>query len=100
MLAATNKDLDAEIAKGNFREDLYYRIKVIHMHMPPLRDIREEIPLLANHFLREYCRETGRDAHGVRARGAAPAGERAVAGQRAPVAQRSDAAGGLRALAA
>jgi len=58
LLAATNKDLEAEIAKGNFREDLYYRIKVIHIHMPPLRDIREEIPLLANHFLKEYCRET------------------------------------------
>jgi Nif-specific regulatory protein len=60
LLAATNKDLEAEIAKGSFREDLYYRIKVIHIHLPPLRDIREEIPLLANHFLTEYCRETAR----------------------------------------
>jgi Nif-specific regulatory protein len=60
LLAATNKDLESEIAKGNFREDLYYRIKVIHVQMPPLREIREEIPLLANHFLKEYCRETGR----------------------------------------
>jgi Nif-specific regulatory protein len=60
ILAATNKDLEAEIAKGGFREDLYYRIKVIHVHMPPLREIREEIPLLANHFLKEYCRETAR----------------------------------------
>jgi Nif-specific regulatory protein len=58
LLAATNKDLEAEIARGNFREDLYYRIKVIHLHLPPLRDIREEIPLLANHFLKAYCRET------------------------------------------
>ncbi|HWD00414.1 MAG TPA: sigma 54-interacting transcriptional regulator [Candidatus Sulfopaludibacter sp.] len=62
LLAATNKDLEAEIGKGTFREDLYYRIKVIHIHMPPLRDIREEIPLLANHFLKEYCRETTRAA--------------------------------------
>jgi Nif-specific regulatory protein len=62
VLAATNKDLEAEIVKGSFREDLYYRIKVIHIHMPPLRDIREDIPLLANHFLKEYCRETGRAA--------------------------------------
>jgi Nif-specific regulatory protein len=61
ILAATNKDLAAEIAKGTFREDLYYRVKVIHIHMPPLRDIREEIPQLANHFLKEYCRETGRE---------------------------------------
>jgi Nif-specific regulatory protein len=60
LLAATNKDLEAEIAKGTFREDLYYRIKVIHIHMPPLREIREEVPLLANHFLKEYCRELGR----------------------------------------
>ena len=59
LLAATNKDLEAEIAKGHFREDLYYRIKVIHIHMPPLRENRQEIPLLANHFLKEYCRETG-----------------------------------------
>ena len=60
ILAATNKDLEAEIVKGNFREDLFYRIKVIHIYMPPLREIREEIPLLANHFLKEYCKETGR----------------------------------------
>ena len=61
LLAATNKNLEAEIAKGGFREDLYYRIKVIHIHMPPLREIREEIPLLAHHFLKQYCRETGRN---------------------------------------
>src|SRR6185436_14988896 len=60
LLAATNKDLEAEIAKGAFREDLYYRIKVIHIHMPPLREVRDEVPLLAKHFLREYCRETSR----------------------------------------
>ena len=62
LLAATNKNLEAEIAHGAFREDLYYRVKVIHIHMPPLREIREEIPLLANHFLEEYCRETNRAA--------------------------------------
>jgi len=62
LLAATNRNLEAEIAKGSFREDLYYRIKVVHIHMPPLREIREEIPLLARHFLKEYCRENGRAA--------------------------------------
>ena len=86
LLAATNKDLEAEIAKGNFREDLYYRIKVIHVHMPPLREIREEIPLLANHFLKEYCRETAR-VPGVRPGGAAQAGKRSLARQRPAVAQ-------------
>lgn len=60
VLAATNKDLLAAIAKGTFREDLYYRLNVIHVQMPPLREIREEIPLLANHFLTEYCKESGR----------------------------------------
>jgi Nif-specific regulatory protein len=59
LLAATNKDLEAEIAKGAFREDLYYRIKVVHIHMPPLREVREEIGLLANHFLKGYCAESG-----------------------------------------
>src|SRR5580692_9142161 len=62
LLAATNKDLEAEIAKGTFREDLFYRIKVVHIHMPPLRDIREEIGMLANHFLKEYGKETSRPA--------------------------------------
>ena len=60
LLAATNKDLEVEIGKGNFREDLYYRINVLHILMPPLRDIREDIPPLANHFLKEYCRENAR----------------------------------------
>jgi len=62
LLAATNKDLEHEITKGSFREDLYYRIKVVHIHMPPLREMREEIPLLANHFLKEYCRETAHNS--------------------------------------
>jgi Nif-specific regulatory protein len=62
LVAATNKDLEAEISRGAFREDLYYRIKVIRVHMPALREIREEIPLLANHFLEEYCRATNRAA--------------------------------------
>lgn len=57
ILVATNKDLEGGIQKGTFREDLYYRLKVIHIHMPALREITEDIPLLANHFLATYCRE-------------------------------------------
>ncbi len=51
ILAATNKDLAEEIAKGNFREDLYHRLNVIPIHVPALNDRKEDIPLLANHFL-------------------------------------------------
>ncbi len=61
ILAATNKDLEEGIKKGTFREDLYYRLKVIHIRMPPLREIREDIPMLANHLLANNCREMNRN---------------------------------------
>lgn len=62
VLAATNKDLLAEAKAGRYREDLYYRLNVVQCHMPPLREIREDIPLLANYFLAEHCRELNRTA--------------------------------------
>ncbi|HLY17933.1 MAG TPA: sigma-54 dependent transcriptional regulator [Bryobacteraceae bacterium] len=60
VVAATNKNLDEEIEHGNFREDLFYRLNVIPFHVPPLRDRREDIPLLADFFLREFTTAYGR----------------------------------------
>jgi len=67
LVAATNKDLKDEITKGHFRPDLFFRLNVIHIHMPPLREIRADIPLLATYFLRKYSKEMGRDIEALSA---------------------------------
>jgi two-component system nitrogen regulation response regulator NtrX len=60
VIAATNKDLEEEIARGNFREDLFYRLNVIPFFVPPLRDRKEDIPLLSREFLSEFGQQYGR----------------------------------------
>ena len=60
VIAATNKDLEEEIARGNFREDLFYRLNVIPFFVPPLRDRKEDIPLLVKEFLQEFGQQYGR----------------------------------------
>ncbi|PYQ14792.1 MAG: hypothetical protein DMH00_00940 [Acidobacteria bacterium] len=62
ILAATNASLEQRVADGKFRSDLYYRLKVVTLHIPPLRDRREDIPLLVDHFLAQFKKENARDS--------------------------------------
>jgi two-component system response regulator PilR (NtrC family) len=65
VIAATNADLEAEVQEGEFREDLYYRLAVITLALPPLRKRTEDVPLLAHHFLHRYADENGKPLHDI-----------------------------------
>ena len=65
ILAATNIDLMARVKSGEFREDLYYRLNIINIHLPPLRERKEDIPLLADVFLKRFARENGKAIKGM-----------------------------------
>jgi transcriptional regulator with PAS, ATPase and Fis domain len=65
IVVATHRDLKKKIEDGSFREDLYYRLNVIEIHIPPLRERDGDIPLLAHHFLRKYAQANGKEVNGI-----------------------------------
>lgn len=68
IISATNKNLKEEITNGNFREDLFYRLNVVNIDVPPLRERKEDIPLLATAFLKEFNKENGKNIEGITAK--------------------------------
>src|SRR5262249_25990268 len=70
IVTATNRDLEADVRVGRFRSDLYFRLKVVSIDLPPLRDRGEDVLVLARHFLREFSRKFQRSFHGVTAEAA------------------------------
>ncbi|KPJ49500.1 MAG: hypothetical protein AMJ41_02840, partial [candidate division Zixibacteria bacterium DG_27] len=65
VVATTNKDLRRAIKRGSFREDLYYRLNVVRIHLPPLRERKADIPLLVNHFLEKYSSKNHKEVAGI-----------------------------------
>ena len=65
IIAATNKDLEKLVKEEKFREDLYYRLNVIHIHVPPLRERKEDLPLLISHYLEEFNKENSKNIKGL-----------------------------------
>jgi DNA-binding NtrC family response regulator len=67
IISATNRDLEAQVKEGSFREDLFYRLKVVAMSLPPLRERKEDLPALLDHFMEKFARENGKNIQGMTA---------------------------------
>ena len=67
IISATNRDLEAQVKEGSFREDLFYRLKVVAMFLPPLRERKEDLPALLDHFMDKFARENGKNIQGMTA---------------------------------
>jgi DNA-binding NtrC family response regulator len=67
VIAATNRPLREQVEQGTFRSDLFYRLNVLRIHLPPLRDRREDIPILVRHFIKDYSKQHDRAFHGISA---------------------------------
>ena len=93
VVAATNRPLEEAVRNGTFRRDLFYRLQVVQLDVPPLRDRLDDVPVLADHFLKKFVRETGRKIRGFTDRGAGEAQGAPLAGER-PRAEKRDRAGG------
>lgn len=65
IISATNKDLTSEVEKGAFRKDLYFRLNIVPLHIPPLRERKDDIPVLAKHFIKKYSEKCGKKINGI-----------------------------------
>jgi transcriptional regulator with PAS, ATPase and Fis domain len=65
IISATNRDLESKVKEGTFREDLFYRLNVVVVDMPPLRERKEDVPLLIDHFLKRFAAENGKNVTGI-----------------------------------